>query len=153
MALPVAVQIFSVRDAAKEDLRGTLVKIKEMGYDGVEFAGLYDNAPEQIKAMCEEIGLIPVSAHVPYLSMVKDPKGVLSQYATIGCQFVAVPYLTEEYRPGTDKFPEVVENIKKIGKVAKELGLQRNMEDDLKHWQVGRDCLRDLLDLPESYSL
>lgn len=36
---------------------------------------------------------------------------------------------------------------------AKELGLQRNMEDDLKHWQVGRDCLRDLLDLPESYSL
>ena len=124
MALPVAVQIFSVRDAAKEDLRGTLVKIKEMGYDGVEFAGLYDNAPEQIKAMCEEIGLIPVSAHVPYLSMVKDPKGVLSQYATIGCQFVAVPYLTEEYRPGTDKFPEVVENIKKIGKVAKELGLQ-----------------------------
>ncbi len=124
MALPVAVQIYSIRDDAKEDLRSTLVKIKEMGYDGVEFAGLYGNTPEQIKAMCEEIGLIPVSAHVPYLDLVADPKGVLSQYATIGCKFVAVPYLNAEYRPGTDKFPEVIENIKMIGKVAKELGLQ-----------------------------
>ncbi|MBE6546801.1 MAG: sugar phosphate isomerase/epimerase [Ruminococcaceae bacterium] len=124
MALPVAVQLYSVRDDAKADLRGTLNKVKALGYDGVEFAGLHGNTPEQIKAMCEEIGLIPVSAHVPYLDMVKDPKGVLSQYATIGCKYVAVPYLNEEYRPGTDKFPEVIENVKMIGKVAKELGLQ-----------------------------
>ena len=57
MALPVAVQVYSVRDDAKADLRGTLEKIKQMGYDGVEFAGLYGYKPEDIKAMCEEIGL------------------------------------------------------------------------------------------------
>ena len=124
MALPVAVQLFSVRDDAKADMRDTLVKVKALGYDGVEFAGLHGNAPEQIKAMCEEIGLVPLSAHVPYVNLVEDAEGVLSQYATIGCQFVVVPYLTEEYRPGTDKFPEVIENIKMIGKVAKELGMQ-----------------------------
>ena len=124
MALPVAVQVYSVRDDAKADLRGTLEKIKAMGYDGVEFAGLYGYKPEDIKAMCEEIGLVPISAHVPYLDMVADAKAVLSQYATIGCKFVAVPYLTPEYRPGTDLFPEVIENVKKIGKIAKELGMQ-----------------------------
>ncbi len=124
MALPVAIQVYSVRDDAAADLRGTLEKIKKMGYDGVEFAGLYENSPEEIKKMCEEIGLVPISAHVPYKDMVKDPEGVLSQYATIGCRFVAVPYLVPEDRPGTDKFPEVIENVKMLGSVAKKLGMQ-----------------------------
>ena len=124
MALPVAVQVYSVREFAKEDLRGTLEKIKEMGYDGVEFAGLYGNSPEEVKKMCEEIGLVPLSAHVPYLDMMGAPKGVLSKYATLGCKFVAVPYLSTDYRPGTDCFPEVIENVKTLGKVAKELGIQ-----------------------------
>ena len=56
--------------------------------------------------------------------MLADPKGVLSQYAEIGVKFVVVPYLTPEYRPGTDAFPEVVKNVEMLGKVAKELGLQ-----------------------------
>jgi hypothetical protein len=93
----------------------TLKEIKAMGYDGVEFAGLYGNAPERIREMCEEIGLVPISAHVPYLDMVADAEGVLSAYASIGCKYVVVPYLTEEYRPGTPKFSEVIENVKVIG--------------------------------------
>ena len=124
MALSVAVQVHSVRDDAKADLRGTLEKIKKMGYDGVEFAGLYGNSPAEIKAMCAEIGLVPISAHVPYLDMLADPKGVLSQYAEIGVKYVAVPYLTPEYRPGTENFPEVVKNVAMLGKVAKDLGIQ-----------------------------
>ena len=123
MALPVAVQVYSVRDDAKADLRGTLQKIKEMGYDGVEFAGLYDNDPADIKKMCEDIGLVPVSAHVPYRDMIAAPEAVLSQYATIGCKFVAVPYLVEEDRPGTEGFAKVIENVKMLGAVAKKLGM------------------------------
>ena len=122
MALPVAVQVYSVRENAKADLRGTLEAIKKMGYEGVEFAGLYGNSPEDIKKMCEEIGLVPLSAHVPYVNMVNNPD-LLKDYATIGCQFVVVPYLSEDYRPGTDKFAEVIENIKKLGAKANELGM------------------------------
>ena len=122
MALPVAVQVYSVRDDAKEDLRATLEKIKAIGYDGVEFAGLYGNKPEDIKKMCEEIGLVPVSAHVPYLDMVANPD-ILKDYATIGCKYVAVPYLVAENRPGTPDFPNVIKNIAKIGEKANELGI------------------------------
>ena len=77
MSLPVAVQVYSVRDNAAKDLRGTLKAIKEMGYDGVEFAGLYGNSPAEIKKMCEEIGLVPISAHVPYVDMVADANSSL----------------------------------------------------------------------------
>ena len=124
MALPVAIQVFSVRDDAAKDLRATLVKLKEMGYDGVEFAGLYGNAPEDIAKMCKEIGLVPISAHVPYKDMVADPEGVLAQYKTIGCKYVAIPYLTPEDRPGTENFGKVIENAKMLGRVAKDMGMQ-----------------------------
>ncbi|MBE6602635.1 MAG: sugar phosphate isomerase/epimerase [Ruminococcaceae bacterium] len=124
MAFPVALQLYSVRQDADANLYATLKKVKALGYDGVEFAGLYNHKPEEIRDMCADIGLVPISAHVPYQDMVADPEGVLSQYVTIGCKFVVVPYLTEEYRPGTDKFPEVVKNVAAIGAVAKKLGLQ-----------------------------
>ena len=122
MALPVAVQLYSVRNNVSADMRATLEQVKKIGYDGVEFAGLYNNKPEDIKKMCEEIGLVPLSAHVPYVDMVKNPD-ILNDYKTIGCKFVAVPYLNAEDRPGTDKFGEVIENIKKIGAKANELGM------------------------------
>ncbi len=122
MALPVAVQLYSVRDAVKADMRATLEEVKKLGYDGVEFAGLCGNAPEDIKKMCDEIGLVPISAHVPYVDMVENID-ILKDYKTIGCKFVVVPYLKDEHRPGKDAFVEVIENIKKIGAATNELGM------------------------------
>ncbi len=124
MSLPVAVQLYSVRDEMQADFYGTIKKMKELGYDGVEFAGLFGEKPADIKAFCEETGIIPISAHVPYYDMLADPEKVLADYAEIGCKYVAVPYLTEECRPGTEGFGATVEGIRKIAKAAKELGIQ-----------------------------
>ena len=121
--LPIAIQLYTVRDQAAADFEGTLRAIKAKGYEGVEFAGLYGKTPAEVKALCAEIGLTPISAHVPYYDMIADPKGVLADYAAIGCRYVAIPYLTPECRPGTDGFAKVVENAEMLGKVAKELGM------------------------------
>lgn len=123
MSFPVAIQVFSLREDAKKNLYSTLKEIKKMGYDGVEFAGLYGHTPEEVRDMCADIGLVPLSAHVPYVDMVADPEGVLGQYATIGCRYVVIPYLTEEYRPGNDKFDEVIKNAAMLGEVANKLGM------------------------------
>ena len=123
MKFPIALQLYSVRDELEKDFEGTIRKVKAMGYDGVEFAGLYGQKPSDIKALLAEVGLIPLSAHVPYVDMMADPEKVLREYAEIGCKFVAIPYLTEEYRPGQEKFNEVIEGAKMLGKAAKELGM------------------------------
>ena len=120
---PVALQVYSVRDDLAADFYGTLKKVKELGYDGVEFAGLYGAAPAEIKAWCKELELVPISAHVPFVDMLADPE-LLADYAEIGCKYVAIPYLTEEYRPGAEKFGEVIEGAKLLGAKAKELGMQ-----------------------------
>lgn len=120
---PIALQLYGVRDDLDKDFVGTLKKVKEMGYDAVEFAGLYGRTAQEVKDICDEIGLIPLSAHVPFVDMMADPDGVLGMYAEIGCQFVVIPYLTPEYRPGNEKFNEVIEGAKLLGKKANELGM------------------------------
>ena len=51
MSFPVALQLYSVRDAMGEDFAGTIKKVKEMGYDYVEFAGYFGKTAEEVKAM------------------------------------------------------------------------------------------------------
>ena len=63
---PIALQLYSVRDDMEADFAGTLKKVKSFGYDGVEFAGLYGHTAEEVKKMCEDAGVTPISAHVPY---------------------------------------------------------------------------------------
>ena len=121
--LPVGLQLYSVRDDMAKDFKGTLQQIKAMGYDGVEFAGLFDNSPADIKAMCAEIGLNPISAHVPLADMLADVDKVIADYKTIGCQYIVVPYVTEERRPGGELFLQMVEEIRTIGQKCKEAGL------------------------------
>jgi len=123
MALPVAVQLYSIRDSVEADMKAALIKVKEIGYAGVEFAGLFGNNPTDIRSWCEELGLTPISAHVPLDDMIKDAAGTLAAYKEIGCAYVVVPYVTEERRPGAAKFDETIAEIAKIGKMAHEMGL------------------------------
>ena len=146
MKLPVAVQLYSVRDEMQNDFYGTIKAMKEIGYDGVEFAGLFGEEPAKIKAFCEEIGITPISAHVPYYDMLEDPEKVLADYAEIGVKYVAVPYLTEECRPGTDGFEATVEGIRKIGEAAKKLGIQLLYHNhDFEFVKIGEEYALDVL--------
>lgn len=146
MKLPVAVQLYSVRDEMEKDFYGTIKLMKEIGYDGIEFAGLFGEDPEKIKAFCDEIGIVPISAHVPYYDMLENPEAVLSDYAKIGCKYVAVPYLTEECRPGTDGFAATVEGIRKIAEAAKALGIQLLYHNhDFEFVKIGDDYALDVL--------
>ncbi|MGM9642906.1 MAG: sugar phosphate isomerase/epimerase family protein [Eubacteriales bacterium] len=146
MSIPVAIQVYSVRDEAAADLRATLAQIKEMGYDGVEFAGLYGYAPEQVAAMCAELGLVPISAHVPYVDMLKNPYTLLADYAKIGCKYVAVPYLSPEHRPDSANFDYVVDMIAVLGKAAKANGIQLLYHNhDFEFMTVGGKYALDIL--------
>ena len=73
MKFPIALQLYTVRGDLASDFEGTLKKVKEMGYDGVEFAGLFGKTAAEVRSMCQSIGLIPLSAHVPFVDMVSDP--------------------------------------------------------------------------------
>lgn len=119
----VALQLYSVRESMEKDFYGTLKKVKEMGYSGVEFAGLFGKDPLEVKKMCEEAGLVPLSAHVPFQEFLKDMEKTVDCYKQIGCKHVVIPYLQEEYRTDRAVFGKTLEIIKKIGETVKNAGM------------------------------
>ena len=123
MDFPIALQLYSVRDELALDFAGTLKRVKDLGYDGVEFAGLYGLEPARIRLLLQEIGLKPVSAHVPFTDLIADPAKVIADYAAIGCPYIVIPYLMPEFRPGAEKFDEVIAGARVIGEAAKVAGL------------------------------
>lgn len=120
--LPVALQLYSVRNAMKEDVEATLKAVSEMGYDGVEFAGLHGKSADEMKALCEKYSLTPISAHVSYNDMLED-ENLISVYAKIGCRFIAIPSLRKTHLAGGENYAECLENIKKLSAKAKKYGI------------------------------
>ena len=63
--LPVGIQVYGLRDFLEntpENFKNVMQQVKDLGYDGVELAGLYGLEPEYIKQVLDEVGLIPVPA-------------------------------------------------------------------------------------------
>ncbi len=122
MRVPIALQVYSVRDEAENDLFGTLKRVKEMGYEGVELAGLYGHSPAQVKEMLAQIGLKAVSAHVPIHELLEDIPGCVAAYREIGCPYIAIPWLGEEDRPGEQNYPNIVRGIQAVAEEMKKQG-------------------------------
>ncbi len=121
--MKLGLQLYSVREDLEKDFLGTLKKVKAMGYDGGELAGLYGNSASEVRAMFEEVGLVPISAHVSYQDLMLDIEGTVKAYKEIGCQYIVIPYLPQDLRYGSEKYPKLVEDMKVIGKVCNENGI------------------------------
>lgn len=124
MKLPVGLQVYTIRDHAERDFAGTMKKVAEIGYKYVELAGLYGLDVATVKAAIADAGLTAISAHVPFDELSGNTDATLDTYKAIGCEFIAVPYLSEEYRPGAEKFEFALSEIARIGKACAERGMQ-----------------------------
>ena len=66
MLKPLSVQLYSLRDYAKDDFVGVLKKVAEIGYKGVEPAGFWDLKPTELKKIVEDLGMKIYSSHSPW---------------------------------------------------------------------------------------
>jgi sugar phosphate isomerase/epimerase len=60
---PIALQLYSVREAAATDFPAVLKRVAKIGYKGVEFAGLQGHEPHEVRKMVDDLGLQVASAH------------------------------------------------------------------------------------------
>ena len=141
----IGLQLYSVRDALEKDFEGTLQKVKEFGYDGVEFAGLYDHTPVEVKEMCEKAGLVPISAHVNYFEMMEGEE-TFRKYAEVGCKYIVIPWIDKEYHAGGEKNGGFLENLKKLSKLAHKYGMKLGYHNhDFEFEKVNGEYKLDLL--------
>lgn len=145
--LPIALQVYSVREDAQKDFKGTMQKIKDMGYQGVELAGLYGHSADEIRNVLDLVGLKAISSHVPLAELSDDCEKTLDKYEIIGCDYIAIPYLEEDKRPGQPGFETVIQavlNIAKACKARQKTLLYHNHDFEfvrMKNGQYGLDYL------------
>ncbi|MGG1613127.1 sugar phosphate isomerase/epimerase family protein [Paenibacillus phoenicis] len=113
----LGLQLYTVRDHLERDFEGTLRKVAELGYQGVEFAGFYGRTAEQVQEILRETGLTAIGAHTPYTRLKEAIDEELAFNKAIGSRYIIVPYLAEEDR---NRWSEIIEDLKKFGEKCKE---------------------------------
>jgi sugar phosphate isomerase/epimerase len=97
--IPVALQLYSVREDCARDLPGTLEAVAEMGYDGVEFAGYHGRGAEELREMLDGLGLEAAGTHVGIDTLLgKELERSIEFNRVLRNQFLIVPSLPSEMR-------------------------------------------------------
>ena len=86
-------QLYTLREDLSKDFRGTLQQVAAMGYPAVEFAGYGGLSPDEIKALCAELGLRAAGTHTGIEALRTDLAKVVALHRTIGSTHVTVPSL------------------------------------------------------------
>ncbi len=142
--LKVGLQLFTVREDLERDFEGTIAKIAELGYQGVEFAGFYGRSAEQINELLKKHNLEVVGSHTQYADLVNDAQSLIDYNKAIGNKYIIVPYLSEEQR---GNWPEIFANLRKIAEVCNQNGvtlLYHNHDFELTE-KIGEHTVLDAL--------
>ncbi len=121
--MKLGLQMYSLGGAPREDLEGTLKKIKEIGYDGIELCGFAGHKHSEFKKMLDDNGLEAPSCHSglpdngPYDS-------IFETYAEVGVKYIIIPHLAYDAWFPKCNFDETFRKIKAYGDCARKHGMQ-----------------------------
>jgi len=116
-----AAQLYTVRDELKKDFPGTLEKLREMGWSGVQIDGLHGNDPVVINNTLEKTGLKVAGMHVGLDRLTEDLDNVVKEADIFGTRYIYCHYLEEEYQNESgyryvkDKLLSIGEKLKAKG--------------------------------------
>lgn len=119
---PVGVQLYTLRSLMAEDVAGTLRAVAEIGYREVEFAGLFDTPPADVRTLLDELGLDAVSSHVSMDRIREQPAAVLDEAEALGLRYVTCPSIgRDELTP--EGLPGLADDFNRFGEVSRHRGL------------------------------
>lgn len=92
--IPLALQLYSLRDICGRDVPGTLAAVAKMGYQGVEFAGYYGKSAAELRKILDDNGLKCCGTHTGLDTLTGDRlKRTVEFNKTLGNPFLIVPGL------------------------------------------------------------
>ncbi len=150
----VGLQIYTVRDIAQEDLFGTIQKVAEAGYDGIEFdANLPERADAvQLKSWMGELGMdvIGISVLMPELAPDVLDAYIASAQKT-GAEWIAMPWIDADLRQSAEDYRQVAQSLNRAAEQVRKAGLSFVYHIHGYEWQrfegqTGMDILLDTLD-------
>ena len=123
--IPIALQLYSVREACKKDLPGVLKRVAEMGYAGVEFAGYHEHAASDLKKMLDDNGLQVAGTHTGIDTLLPEAFAETVEFnKTLGNPYLIVPGLPEAYRDSIDAWKKTAELFNELAERAAEVNMR-----------------------------
>ncbi len=96
--IPIALELYSVRDQAATDLFGVLKAVAKMGYAGVEFAGYHGHDASSIRKVLDDTGLKCYGGHLGIHTLTgEELERTVEFQATLGNAFLIVPGLPHNF--------------------------------------------------------
>jgi sugar phosphate isomerase/epimerase len=120
----IALQMYTVREAAQQDMLGTLRRVGAMGYPAVEFAGYGGVPTAEIRALLDSLGMQTAGVHVPLADLQNKPEQVFADLHTLGCTYAVVPWVSEEYRGSDAAVQQLAGILNDLGARCHAAGLQ-----------------------------
>ncbi|WP_082235319.1 sugar phosphate isomerase/epimerase family protein [Halobacillus massiliensis] len=148
--IPVAVQMFTLREASQKDFTGTLEKVANIGFNGVEFAGYGGMSSRDVRKTIDQLGLEAASSHIPLTAIESEGelKQVIQDQHNLGSRHIVCPFLPEDRRTEKD-YQELVDILNKAGHICREEGITlsyHNHDFELAKMKDGRTPLELLLE-------
>ncbi|MCL4505320.1 MAG: sugar phosphate isomerase/epimerase [Chloroflexi bacterium] len=98
-AIPIGLQLYSVREDCASYLPAALKAIAAMGYAGVEFAGYYGYRAQALRSLLDAYGLKCCGTHTSLASLLGEQLPATIEFnQTLGNKYLIVPSLPEQYR-------------------------------------------------------
>jgi sugar phosphate isomerase/epimerase len=120
---PVALQLYTVREVARDDFAGTLRRLAEDGVRAVEFAG-YGGLPiAELRTLLDELGLRVVGTHIPLTAFEGQLDESLAEVVALGGEYAIVPFVPEERRGDIAGTRTLAADFNRWAETAREAGL------------------------------
>ena len=133
--MKLGLQIYSLRDYLTPDqICDTLKKVKDMGYDGIEWTNQPGYSPRELAEMTRQAGLEMFSLLRDIKHLIACDTAELDEIASLGIKYLPICWLPTERLAGGALFEETCELICRYGEEAKKRGiwlLYHNHEFDL----------------------
>lgn len=144
--IPVAVQLYTLRQETENDFHGTLQEVAKLGFDGVEFAGFGGHTAEEVKGWISELGLEPASAHIPLDRLQNDLDQVLEEARIVGYSYIVCPYIEDR---NEEDYEKLIASLKEIGERCSREGVTlcyHNHDFELENLSDGRTALETIFE-------
>lgn len=117
----IALQLYTLRDLTKEDMVGTLRRVKEIGYEGVELAGYGDATPDALTETVQELGLKVVGAHVGMGALQQDLGGLVAEATRMGNTHLVCPSIPGDKR-SAEGYVAFAKELEEVGREVRGAG-------------------------------
>ena len=114
--LPIAVQLYTLRDLTKSDFVKTVAEIARIGYAGVELAGYGDlKTAAEVRRVLDDNGLKVAGSHASIEALEADVNRVLDDNAALGNRNIVCPFMPEARRKDAGGWRDVAASLNRIG--------------------------------------